>query len=239
MYEEAVRTESRSQKQVNRSQLRTRNRDSIFDAELEYTDPAKVSKGRRYLGEFVDPCKTVAHDGTKYLNIDNPAKVKSAVMSHTAEMSAAREQAGTQSIPRGRAMTREEAVRIRNAKASFPIAAVTLTIICTLLAMVMVYSFTKTYETSAEISDLQENVQKLRAENEELSLQLEEKDNLALIEDLARNEYGMVGEEELPKRYVSLSASDYIEPQQIEDTTPGVFATILSAIGINFGNLGE
>ena len=109
----------------------------------------------------------------------------------------------------------------------------------TLLAMVMVYSFTQKHETAAELSALEETVEQLSAENRELSVSLEKKDNLTLIEQLARNEYGMVGEEELQKRYLDMSGEDYVRALDVEEEDAGVFATILSAIGINFGNLSE
>ncbi|MBO5110666.1 MAG: septum formation initiator family protein [Clostridia bacterium] len=238
MYEDAVRTENRSRTNMNNSQLRTRNRDSIFDSELDYSGSAQRTKVRSYLSEMVDPCKTVEADGTRYLNVEAP-KTARVAQTRTAEMPAVKERATTASIPRVKAATREEATRLRNAKASFPIATITLTIICTLLAMIMVYSFTQKHEATADLAALQATVAQLSAENKELSLALEEKDNLTLIEQLARNEYGMVGEEELPKRYLSLSTSDYVRSLEAETSNPGVFATILSAIGINFGNLGE
>ncbi|MBQ9121731.1 MAG: septum formation initiator family protein [Clostridia bacterium] len=238
MYGEAMRTETQARTNTNNSQLRTRNRDSIFDSELDYSGSAKRSKARSYLSEMVDPCKTVEADGTRYLNVEAPRNARVAT-ARTADASAVREKARTESIPSVKATTREEATRLRNAKASFPIATVTLTIICTLLAMIMVYSFTQKHETSAELASLQETLDQLSTENKELSLSLEEKDNLALIEQIARNEYGMVGEEELQKRYLSLSSADYVKSLEAETSNPGVFATILSAIGINFGNLWE
>ena len=235
MYEDAMRS-AQGRTNRNQSQMRTRNRDSIFDSELDYSGSAKQSKVRSYLSEMVDPCKTVEADGTRYLHVDTP-KAASVSRTFTSEIPAAKEK--TASIPKVKAASREEATKLRNAKASFPIATITLTIICTLLAMVMVYSFTQKHETAAELSALEETVERLSAENHELSVSLEKKDNLALIEQLARNEYGMVGEEELQKRYLDMSGEDYVRTLAVEDETPGIFATILSAIGINFGNVSE
>ena len=241
MYGEAMRADAHARNNVNNSQLRTRNRDSIFDSELDYSAKSKPSKARSYLTEMVDPCKTVEAEGTRYLNVEAPRMAK-VTKSQTIEIPATRERARTASIPRVQTAaptTREEATRARNARASFPIATITLTVICTLLAMIMVYSFTQKHEATAELAALEATVAQLSAENQELNLALEEKDNLALIEQLARNEYGMVGEEELQKRYLSLSTSDYVRSLEAEAGKPGVFATILSAIGINFGNLWE
>ena len=241
MYEDAMRS-AQVRTSRNQSQMRTRNRDSIFDSELDYSGSAKQSKVRSYLSEMVDPCKTVEADGTRYLHVDTP-KTATVSRAFTAEIPSLKEKTvareKTASIPKVKAASREEATKLRNAKASFPIATITLTIICTLLAMVMVYSFTQKHEAAAELSALEQTVEYLKAENRELSVSVEKKDNLALIEQLARNEYGMVGEEELQKRYLSMSGEDYVRALEVEDETPGVFATILSAIGINFGNLSE
>lgn len=240
MYGEATRATNNARTNMNTSQARTRNRDSIFDAELDYRSNAKrqPSKARGYLSEMMDPCKTVEEDGTRYLHVDAP-RVNEATQSRTTEIPAARSFASTSTVARPRATTREEATRLRNAKASFPIATITLTIICTVLAMIMVYSFTQNHEATADLAALQETVDQLSTENRDLSLALEEKDNLVVIEALARNEYGMVGEEELQKRYLDLSADNYVRTMEAEKENPGIFATILSAIGINFGNLWE
>ena len=240
MYGEATRANNNPRANLNNSQARTRNRDSIFDGELDYRSNAKrqPSKARSYLSEMMDPCKSVEEDGTRYLHVDAP-RVNEATRSRTTEIPAARDLATTGTVARSRATTREEATRLRNAKASCPIATITLTIICTLLAMIMVYSFTQNHEATADLAALQNTVDQLSAENRDLSLALEEKDNLAVIEHLARTEYGMVGEEELQKRYLNLSAGDYVRTIETESEDPGIFATILSAIGINFGNLWE
>ena len=110
MYGEATRATNNARTNMNTSQARTRNRDSIFDAELDYRSNAKrqPSKARGYLSEMMDPCKTVEEDGTRYLHVDAP-RVNEATQSRTTEIPAARSLASTSTVARPRATTREEA----------------------------------------------------------------------------------------------------------------------------------
>lgn len=132
---------------------------------------------------------------------------------------------------------------VRVARAPFPFTAVMMLSIFTLMVMVLVYSFAQNYELSSEINTLEAQQRALAAQEQELTLQLEERNDIRLIEDIAINEIGMVKGDLVENRFVTVSGGNRVVMASYEDeeakVQKGVFATMLSAIGENFAKLKE
>ena len=137
-----------------------------------------------------------------------------------------------------RQVLREE-VRVRT---PFPVAGVFLLCIFTVMALVLLLSFSQNYELQGEIARLQEDAHDLAQLQRDLEVQLEERDDIRVIEQIAVNEIGMVKNDLVESRFVSVSGGDRIEltpTVEEEAVQAGLWSTMLSAIGENFSRIRE
>ncbi len=162
------------------------------------------------------------------------AKVKSV------SADAARRRSAAAAAVRSKEKRRNDEVKIH---APFPYAAVTMLSVFTVMFMVLLFSFAQNYELTSEISALENQARELVKLEKELSVQLEERDDIRVIENIAVNELGMVKNDLVEKRYVSISGGDRVELTENteEETVPesGIFSTMLSALGENWNRLME
>ena len=117
---------------------------------------------------------------------------------------------------------------------------VALIIAGTVMLMILVLAVSDTYRTTREIDRLEAELQALQAEAADLRLQLEEKNDIRVIEEIATKDLGMVKEDSLQRRYISISDGEHIEllntEEENEEKTGGVLlSSILSALGDLFG----
>ena len=98
------------------------------------------------------------------------------------------------------------------------------------LAMV-VFSGSLINEEARRYTELSGTLEILREENETLSLALEEKNDLVVIEDAAKNELGMVKIAEAQQRYVSLTNGDSIQTYVSRDEEASATLHMLNAFG--------
>ncbi len=141
------------------------------------------------------------------------------------------------------AKVKTPAAEVRIARAPFPFTALIMLSIFTVMVMVIVLSFAQNYELSSEIDTLAAQQRTLAQTEEELSLRLEERDDIRVIEDIALNEIGMVKSDLVESRFVTVSGGNRVELSlpEGEETAPrrGIFGNLLSAIGENFEKLRE
>ena len=134
---------------------------------------------------------------------------------------------------------------VRMSSKPFPMATVSLLAIFTVMIMVIIVSFAQNYELSSDIAALEAQAQALAQSERELSLALEERDDIRVIEDIAINRIGMVRGNLVESRFVSVSGGDRIVLNNAEQETAsttggyGLFSTMLSAIGENLDKLRE
>lgn len=137
------------------------------------------------------------------------------------------------------------AKEVRMANKPFPLATVSLLAIFTVMIMVIMVSFAQNYELNGEISALEAQAQALAQSERELSLALEERDDIRVIEDIAINRIGMVRGNLVESRFVSVSGGDRIvlnntvQESEKQEGGYGLFSTMLSAIGENLDKLRE
>lgn len=118
-----------------------------------------------------------------------------------------------------------------------PMSAV-LIVIGTMMIMSIVLSFSEIYQTTSEIARLEADLAALRDQAAELELELEEKNDIRVIERIATEDLGMVKEDAVQRKYISLSDGeriDIIEDENAEnDAAHGV---LLSSIWSSLGSL--
>lgn len=130
-------------------------------------------------------------------------------------------------------------VKAKTAK-PFPISAVVMLTICTLLLMFMVLSYVQINEYTIEVASLRGELSDLAGQKKDLNLSVEQKNDMMEIEKYAKENLGMVKADQLTKKHISLDQQDkveVIEPEPTEDMT--VVAGVMSAIGENFKGLWE
>jgi len=147
-----------------------------------------------------------------------------------------REQVKRNSFSEVRTETAEQAVEIPVSQKGFSPMFIALLIVATLMVLVLVFSISEAYQTTGEIARLEAELEELEKEADELRLQLEEKNDIRTIEKIATEELGMVKEDSLQRRYVSLSDGEYIElldteEDTAEQTSGVLLSSIFSALG--------
>lgn len=132
-----------------------------------------------------------------------------------------------------------ETVKVKTKK-PFPVAAVVMVTICTLLLMFTVMSYVQINEYTIEVALLRGELTDLAGEKKELALALEEKNDMLKIEEYATENLGMVKSDQLTKKHITLDQEDkveVVETEPSEDVT--VVSSVMSAIGENFRGLWE
>ncbi len=128
-------------------------------------------------------------------------------------------------------------VKVRGRKMT-PMFAVGL-VIGTMMIMSIVLSFSEIYQTTSEIAQLENTLAELKDQAAELELKLEEKNDIRVIERIATEELGMVKEDAVQRKYVSLSDGERIDiiEDETSDTGSAASGILLSSIWSAFGNL--
>ena len=98
--------------------------------------------------------------------------------------------------------------------------------------IILVNSISDIYKTEHVIASLEKQVEALEAESGQLRIQLEEKNDIRVIEELATKKYGMVREDSLQRQFVSLSSGESIQVYESETETSGsvLLSSVFSAI---------
>lgn len=114
-------------------------------------------------------------------------------------------------------------------------------VVVTFMMMALVMSFSQVYQTANDVASLERQLSNLKSEETELALRLEEKNDIRTIETIATTKLGMVKEDSLQRRYVSLSEGEHIvisETQETTESTTGgvMLSSVFSAIGKFFDN---
>ncbi len=168
-------------------------------------------------------------------------RMKPAAKTKSVSAESARRRSAAAAAVRSKEKRRNAEVKIH---APFPYAAVTMLSVFTVMFMVLLFSFAQNYELTSEISALEDQARELVKLERDLSVQLEERDDIRVIENIAVNELGMVKNDLVENRYVSISGGDRVElAENTEESEAapegGIFSTMLSALGENWNRLME
>lgn len=116
-------------------------------------------------------------------------------------------------------------------KTQIPFAYMLSLILVTGVLMYVLFLFVQVEEYSKSISEMESRIAELKEEATRLEVQLESKYDLDEIERIATQEYGMVVSSTLPKKYISVSASEDLWQEVVdEDEKPGLFEQIITGI---------
>ena len=102
---------------------------------------------------------------------------------------------------------------------------------CALILTAIVYGGSQINEESRRYSELNAGLELLQKENQALELELKEKNDLTVIEDMAKNDLGMIKVSSAEQRYLALSGEDGIETYAEEDKNTGFGMNLLNAFG--------
>ena len=81
----------------------------------------------------------------------------------------------------------------------------------TCMFMMLVVNAVSISDMKTKTTQMNGQLEKLIEKREELSLELEKRDDLRYIEEIAKNQYGMIKKDYVTKYYVSLDNHDKIE----------------------------
>ena len=143
------------------------------------------------------------------------------------------------------AVARREVVSIENFELvnkkapAFSLGVLVSVCICAMMLTLVVYSGSLINEETRRYSDLTQTLENLQAEGKALTLALEEKNDLAVIEDIAKNDLGMIKVAEAEQKYVSLSGEDSIRTYEKESGEESFGASLLNAFGEKISGLLE
>lgn len=115
-------------------------------------------------------------------------------------------------------------------------------VIFAIVVMMIVFSFAQISEFKKEISSLEDRKAVLCEEIDQLELDIDLKNDIRTIEQIATEDIGMVKSNRVESKYISVAKGDRIEvPEGAEEETPdyGVFTTMMSAANSNWDRLME
>lgn len=120
-------------------------------------------------------------------------------------------------------------------KKPFPLGAVVIVTICTVLLMVTVLSYVHINEYTVEVADLKAELTSLEKDKKELTLELEKKNDMLEIERYAQENLGMVKSDQLTKKHITLQSEDKIEvvgeePEKTTEQESGIMSAIVNNV---------
>ncbi len=123
-------------------------------------------------------------------------------------------------------------------KSPFPLSAIFMTLILGMVLAFVVHSSVRINEANSALSDLQAGIALQNAELRALELEIETKNDLRVIEDIAVNQLGMTKKDNINKEYISLSEEDSVvfESAPVQEEGNG---NLLSAFSDRFEKLAE
>ncbi len=129
-------------------------------------------------------------------------------------------------------------VQTRHEKAStpFPIAPVLYIGILTLVIVYVIHLYIEIADLNATLTDYNSTLVELKSEQNDLEFEKNRLYNLEEIERIAREQYGMVSADQLPKEYITPDSEDHI---QILDTgeEKSAAGVLMSGFGRTVSNL--
>ncbi|MBE6569755.1 MAG: hypothetical protein E7658_06025 [Ruminococcaceae bacterium] len=131
-----------------------------------------------------------------------------------------------------------ERQEIQVEKKRFPLTFLLLLSFVTVMIMMIILSIAQIYQTTDAISDLEYQLTTLQTTAAELELKIEEKNDIRVIEQIATDRLGMVKEDSVQKKYISLSDGERIElvENTSDENAEGGLGAMLSSIWTAFGD---
>ena len=125
----------------------------------------------------------------------------------------------------------DKIVRAKGRKTANPISAIAMVLVFCIVLIIPITLSVMLNSTSNEISALGDELREVEQIADDLQVKLDDKNDIALIEDLAVNKYGMIKLEEGNSKYLRLNGMDMIESFDTNGDND-VMLALLSALGI-------
>lgn len=126
----------------------------------------------------------------------------------------------------------------KKSKKPLPIGTMLMALICAILLMFIVFVTVQVSDYSSQVSALSSELKALIEEEEKLNYELSQKNDLRYIEEQAVA-MGMVKEDKLPKRYVTVAAGDSSDVLIADEEEGFSLSAMFSAIGDSLGDILE
>lgn len=114
-------------------------------------------------------------------------------------------------------------------------------VLCAVVVMMIIFSFAQISEFKREISGLEGKKDELCEQIQQLSLDIDLKNDIRTIEQTATEDIGMVKSNQVQTKYITVGDGERVV---VVDNTPtdsdqnfGVFSTLMSAVASNWDNL--
>ena len=122
-----------------------------------------------------------------------------------------------------------------------PVGYLVMLAVVTMMIMTILFSISQIYQTTNTIDDLEKELTNLQTMAAELELAIEEKNDIRVIEQIATDQLGMVGEDSVQRKYISLSDGERIDiiGEEENAVSEGTFGTMLSSIAAAFAGFLE
>ena len=127
----------------------------------------------------------------------------------------------------------------RTKRTPVPFATCALLAICTIMVMVVVYSFSQIHEYSSLINSYKSQQKELARQAADLEIALEERDDIRAIEKAATENIGMVSSDVVQSKFVSVATPDRVEVVESGEDSGGGFSSLLSILGEKLGWVGD
>lgn len=123
----------------------------------------------------------------------------------------------------------------------FPVGYLAMLAAVTMMIMGILVSISQIYQTTGTIADLERELVSLQTEVDALELAIEEKNDIRVIEQIATDQLGMVKEDSVQRKYISLSDGERIDliGEEDEEIEEGALGTMLSSIAEAFAGFFE
>lgn len=122
------------------------------------------------------------------------------------------------------------------AASPFPISYIFFILILTAIMVYVVHLYIELSELDATLSECNNTLVELKSENNDLQFEKNRLYNLEEIERIAREEYGMVSADQLPKEYITSGGGDHIQILETEDNQSAA-GVLMSGFGRAFDTI--
>ncbi len=126
---------------------------------------------------------------------------------------------------------------------SIPFGFILSLIILGTLLMMIIFSYSRISGYQSEISKLKTEKNQLSADISSIAIEIEKRDDIRVIENLAADDIGMVKGDTIEKKFITISGGEKIEVIENTDDNEtldgGFFSNLLSALTSGFSRLSE
>lgn len=133
-------------------------------------------------------------------------------------------------------MAAVSAAVVEKKRARMPVGTILMLVLCATILMLLIYIGMNINNMTHDITYMNEKAAELKAQEEKLTMQLEEKNDLVLIEEIATTELGMVRKNAIEHKYVNLNEEDSAIAYDAEGEGNSLISGLLNAFSVGFGN---